>query len=53
MEMMRNALAAIYTNFETAVVSNSNRNQGGTRRTGHSGEKLVLKLSHVKEVWGS
>lgn len=47
MEIMRYALAAIYTNFETSVVSDEGFGRDGKFVTGTTGDKLILRFTHV------
>lgn len=48
MEIMRYALAAIYTNYETSLVSEVGFDQQGNFITGSTGERLMMKFAKVK-----
>ena len=47
MEIMRYALAAIYTNFETSVVGDDGFGRAGNFITGSMGDKLTMKFTRV------
>lgn len=50
MEMIRYAVAAIYTNFETSLVSTEGFGADGTFVTGKTSDELMLRFKHVGQV---